>query len=97
MPRPKPTPRTAVAGLLVGLLALGAVAGCSGSSSSEAGPSGPPRPKVIATTPIVADLVTMVAGDEVEVSTLIPPVPTPTTSNRAPPTPPAFVRVRRSS
>jgi len=73
MPRPKPTPRTAVAGLLVGLLALGAVAGCSGSSSSEAGPSGPPRPKVIATTPIVADLVTMVAGDEVEVSTLIPP------------------------
>lgn len=73
MRRPKPTPRTAVAGLLVGLLALGAIAGCAGSSSSEAGPSGPARPKVIATTPIVADLVTMVAGDEVEVSTLIPP------------------------
>lgn len=53
-----------------------ALVACGGSPSADPGgesPTPPERPLVIATTPIVGDLVARVAGDSVEVVTVMPP------------------------
>ena len=59
---------TVVAGALV-------VVGCGGAPSADSGAASPPagRPVVVATTPIVGDLVRRVAGDSVTVTTLMTP------------------------
>jgi len=64
--------RLAVVALVV---AAAALAACSGSPAADAGGETLARttPLVIATTPIVGDLVTRVAGDRVTVETVMPP------------------------
>ena len=60
---------------VVAISALGLLAGCGGSSSTESAPTTtPPAPKplVVATTPILGDLVSQVGGDTVDVEVLIP-------------------------
>lgn len=45
---------------------------CAGCSPASGGATGSERLKVVATTPMIADLVQQVAGDQVSVSSLIP-------------------------
>jgi zinc/manganese transport system substrate-binding protein len=60
---------------IVAISALGLLAACGGSSSSASAPTtiaSVPKPLVIATTPILGDLVRQVGGDTVDVEVLIP-------------------------
>lgn len=71
---PKPHKRSATFALLALLSVLGLLASCGsdskGNASSVTTASG--RPLVIATTPILGDLVRQVGGDQVNVDVLIP-------------------------
>lgn len=60
---------------IVAISALGLLAACGGSSSSASTPTtiaSAPKPLVVATTPILGDLVRQVGGDSIDVDVLIP-------------------------
>ena len=72
---PKLHKRSATFALLALLSVLGLLASCGGDSKNTTSTStvpDPNRPLVIATTPILGDLVRQVGGDEINVEVLIP-------------------------
>jgi ABC-type Zn uptake system ZnuABC Zn-binding protein ZnuA len=72
---PKPHKRSATFALLALLSVLGLLASCGSDSKDTTSESTVPdsnRPLVIATTPILGDLVRQVGGDQVNVDVLIP-------------------------
>jgi manganese/iron transport system substrate-binding protein len=80
--------RGAFAALVALLLLLALAAGCAGSSGEESG-----RPEVVATTPVIGDLVRQVAGERAEVFVLVPPGAEPHTFQ---PTPRDAARISRA-
>jgi len=72
----KPHKRTATFAMVALLSVLGLLASCGSDSKDSASPvtraSNSGRPLVIATTPILGDLVRQVGGDQVDVDVLIP-------------------------
>jgi len=72
----KPQKRTATFAMVALLSVLGLLASCGSDSKDNASPvtraSNSGRPLVIATTPILGDLVRQVGGDQVDVDVLIP-------------------------
>jgi zinc/manganese transport system substrate-binding protein len=70
----KPQKRTATFAMVALLSVLGLLASCGSDSKDNASPvtTNSGRPLVIATTPILGDLVRQVGGDQVDVDVLIP-------------------------